>query len=1025
MTTLIQHPYQKRFFLAALIVAVLAYLFWTGSRYPALDEKAMMSGAIQLEDSLSFEAKFPVTQDMSIAQRIFWSTFNWVNTNKKGMTFGVLFAAAFLTAAAYIRQRSFRGGFANSALGLAIGTPLGVCVNCAAPIARGMYSAGLRAETTLSAMVASPTLNIIVLTMLFSLLPMYMALMKIGLSLLVILVLVPLICRTLPIREIPPQTPGQTFWSESDLPDTEPPAAETIFAAIKGVTVTYLRNLWYIIKLTVPLMLIAGFVGTVAATLLPQDMILGLTFSILALLVVALVGVFLPVPIAFDVVVAGALLGLGLSHGYVMALLFTLGSFSVYSFFIVAQSMGLRAACLMGATIALLGAIGGGAAEYYHRWQSDRALEMLLQESRATPPALWGAAHAAGADPWQVTSDDAARISISAEPLALPSPAAETGFTRMEAAEVGIDKPLEFSFRDMWPPFWEGRSVSTGDIDRDGDIDLAIASTEQGLYLFENDGNGQFSRMDLDLGPLAGKHIFNAALADMNNDSWPDLFLASYLEGNWLWLNDGGTFGATPPEMVPNRDEAILSLALSFADADGNGFLDIALGNWAAGWYRRIPGEESRNRILWNDDGTLGERFTDLPGIPGETLSILFSDMDRNGTMDLIVGNDFEIPDYFYSGDGTGTFDMIDHASGRIPHTTTTTMAIKTGDLANDGTAEIYLAQIAGRSSGVSGTLKMQDLGQYCAGIADTEAKAICEKNMEIKRWYRSGNNFDPTYAGKCAMLTGRNKNECRAMLVKDLAIQRRDPALCEVIPNDQKIPRAYCDIHFKPIREITEEEAAQSHQQILRSNVLLEPSGTNYTDSAKSRGLDVGGWSWDTKFEDFDLDGDLDVYIVNGTWVPNEVSPSNLYFLNDGTGTFSEASGPEGLEDYLMTAAATAFDADNDGDLDMVTHPVNGPLIFFRNNAQHQALVIELEDEAGNRDGIGALITVSDATGRRQTREIQLGDGFMSFDAPRAHFGLGDEPEATDATIRWADGTETVIDGPLAVGRVYRVTRQ
>jgi len=211
MTTLIQHPYQKRFFLAALIVAVLAYLFWTGSRYPALDEKAMMSGAIQLEDSLSFEAKFPVTQDMSIAQRIFWSTFNWVNTNKKGMTFGVLFAAAFLTAAAYIRQRSFRGGFANSALGLAIGTPLGVCVNCAAPIARGMYSAGLRAETTLSAMVASPTLNIIVLTMLFSLLPMYMALMKIGLSLLVILVLVPLICRTLPIREIPPQTPGQTL----------------------------------------------------------------------------------------------------------------------------------------------------------------------------------------------------------------------------------------------------------------------------------------------------------------------------------------------------------------------------------------------------------------------------------------------------------------------------------------------------------------------------------------------------------------------------------------------------------------------------------------------------------------------------------------------------------------------------------------------------------------------------------------------------------------------------------------------
>ncbi len=48
---------------------------------------------------------------------MFWSTLNWVNTNKKGMTFGVLFAAAFLTAASYLQRRSFAGGFANSLLG--------------------------------------------------------------------------------------------------------------------------------------------------------------------------------------------------------------------------------------------------------------------------------------------------------------------------------------------------------------------------------------------------------------------------------------------------------------------------------------------------------------------------------------------------------------------------------------------------------------------------------------------------------------------------------------------------------------------------------------------------------------------------------------------------------------------------------------------------------------------------------------------------------------------------------------------
>ncbi len=98
-------------------------------------------------------------------------------------------------------------------------------------------------------------------------------------------------------------------------------------------------------------------------------------------------------------------------------------------------------------------------------------------------------------------------------------------------------------------------------------------------------------------------------------------------------------------------------------------------------------------------------------------------------------------------------------------------MAVKTADLSNDGTNDIYLAQIAGRSSGVSETLKMQPLGQYCNVIQNVQSKATCIENMQIKDWYKLGNNFNPTYASKCQTLTGRNKNGCRAMLVKDLAI--------------------------------------------------------------------------------------------------------------------------------------------------------------------------------------------------------------------------------------------------------------
>ena len=94
----------------------------------------------------------------------------------------------------------------NSILGLLIGTPLGVCVNCAAPIAKGLYSGGARAETALATMVASPTFNIVVLTMLFSILPFYIAITKVLLSLLIILLIIPFICRFLSDeqRQLPP-----------------------------------------------------------------------------------------------------------------------------------------------------------------------------------------------------------------------------------------------------------------------------------------------------------------------------------------------------------------------------------------------------------------------------------------------------------------------------------------------------------------------------------------------------------------------------------------------------------------------------------------------------------------------------------------------------------------------------------------------------------------------------------------------------------------------------------------------------
>lgn len=1010
MSDVIPKTFQKRAGFAFLLVLVLSALFWTESRYPALDEKAIMSGAIQLEDPISFEAILPTTPDMPVAQRIAFSTLNWLDTNKQGMSFGMLLGAAFLTLFGYLQKRSFRGGFSNAALGMAIGAPLGVCVNCAAPIAKGLYMSGMRAETTLSAMIASPTLNIVVLTLMVSLLPVYMVVAKLALSLAVILIAVPVICRFLPRSqlEITPVM-AATGW------DTPADPAEPLLTALAATLRSFAANLWFIIKTTAPLMLLAGFLGAAVATLLPPEILQNARFGLLALVIVALVGTFLPVPIAFDVVLAGALLSSGLAPGFVMVLLFTLGIFSIYSFFIVAGTISMRAAVLVSLVVVILGVLAGAGAQAYHGWQTKRALDILLGELQ--PFSLIPMAHA------QV----APSITITPRPYHPRSPAADLPFTRLEGWEIGIDKPIEFSFQDMWPPFWEGRSLSTGDIDQDGDVDLVIASTVAGLYIYENSGTGRFLRMDVPLGAMQDMPVFNAALVDINNDGWLDLFITTYLSGNYLLISDQGRFDGADLQPVANRQRAVLTLALSFADADRDGDLDVALGNWAAGWYRRVPGEESRNRILWNQDGVLdGQSFTDLPARPGETLSILFSDLDRDGAVDLLVGNDFEVPDAFYFGKPGGGMQMITRADGIIPLTTTTTMAIKTADLHNDGQPEIYLAQIAGRSSGVSKTLKMQPLSLYCNGIKRPADRAICAKNMAIKRWYKSGNNFDPTYASKCRDLSEPDQGQCRAMLVKDLAIQQKDPEICNLIPKAQPQARAFCIIHFWPARRATAAELDAEIPQILRSNVLLQRSRVlTYTDQAEAQGLALGGWSWDTKIADFDNDGFLDVYIVNGTWVPNEVSPSNLFFHNNGDGSFAEASEPFGLEDYLMTAAATAFDMDNDGDLDVITHPVNGPITVFRNNNQTgHTMGFEFRDFTGNHYGIGTIVEITLADGSTKSRELQSGGGFMSFDAPILHFGLGTQDRVITVRILWPDGGNTDL-GPLPAGSLYRITRR
>ena len=195
---------------------------------------------------------------------------------------------------------------------------------------------------------------------------------------------------------------------------------------------------------------------------------------------------------------------------------------------------------------------------------------------------------------------------------------------------------------------------------------------------------------------------------------------------------------------------------------------------------------------------------------------------------------------------------------------------------------------------------------------------------------------------------------------------------------------------------------------------LYLNQGAHTYLESSVQRSVRNGGWGWGTVAADFDHDGDLDLAETNG-WVTAEWfnEPSYL-FLNNGTGSFFEASAAHGLNHIDAGRGLLHFDADNDGDQDLVIFSIGGPLKFFRNDLSgpnRNWLRVTLSS-GGNPvapGGYGAQVRLS-AQGRSQVRCLPGGSSFLSTSEQSAHFGLGSAPRVDEVAIAWPNGTTTYL---------------
>lgn len=332
--------------LILILMTVIATYFWVESRYPALMKRYHAGTQIKVSGALTFGGVYKVDPSMPYMQRVWYTTVNWLDANRAGMTFSFLFGPAALAFLSTLRTRRTKSRYLNTLLGTVAGVPLGVCSNCIAPIARGLYASGMSTESVLAAMFASPALNIVVLMMTFALFPMSIALLKLASVLFLIFVFVPLITARPTASE-----PVVNF--AIDIPVTE-----TWGEAFRTTLTSYLKSFWNIFRVAFPLMLLAAVLGALVVELIPQQALIGQA-TMLGIIAVSFISTFLPIPMAFDVAIAYILMTKGVPLPYVTAILCTSGILSVFSMSVIGKTISWRVAAAAYGVVVCLGIVVG------------------------------------------------------------------------------------------------------------------------------------------------------------------------------------------------------------------------------------------------------------------------------------------------------------------------------------------------------------------------------------------------------------------------------------------------------------------------------------------------------------------------------------------------------------------------------------------------------------------------------------------------------------------------------------------
>ena len=212
--------------------------------------------------------------------------------------------------------------------------------------------------------------------------------------------------------------------------------------------------------------------------------------------------------------------------------------------------------------------------------------------------------------------------------------------------------------------------------------------------------------------------------------------------------------------------------------------------------------------------------------------------------------------------------------------------------------------------------------------------------------------------------------------------------------------------------------------------NFYRNDHGQSFDDASSATNfapLSRGFSGWSLGFIDYDNDGWLDIYSANGDvddLKANSKQHDTMFRSLNGK-TLTDVTSQMGA-DFLFTGfqrGAAFGDLNNNGLQDIVVTSLGQkPRILMNRGLSHNHwLTFQLQGTKSNRDGIGATLQLTTASGRKLYNMATTSIGLMSSGDRRVHFGLGAETGAT-LEVRWPSGTVQHL-GPLAADQILQVT--